>query len=306
MTPIHFLIPYFGSLPPWFGLFLVSCKANSNITFTMFGDDASFDHLFPTNFCRVSMNLKEFVTVAADRIGKNVSIVSTRRVCDFRPMMGVMFSEYLKDAEFWGYCDIDIVLGNIRRFLTEDLLQSYDVISSGNGCLAGHFVLFRNEGRTRRLFERSKDIEYILTTENHTAFDELGPSVVWHFPGYTLSTEGALDAMTQVVWAARDAGILRALLGLPIINDPDKPYRQSFNVCWKQGRLIDNRVGIEYLYIHFQNSKGRFGFRRWLPSVTESLDRFQITQRGFFECFGPSAWLKTATCYFHTEIYSKF
>ncbi|WP_446811812.1 DUF6625 family protein [Methylomonas sp. 2BW1-5-20] len=305
MTTIHLLIPYFGKLPPWFGLFLTSCAANSSVKFTLIGDDASFDPLFPPNVYRIPMNLSEFSNAAADRLGKKISIVSARRVCDFRPMMGAIFSEQLKDAGFWGYCDVDIILGNIRRFLTEELLKSYDVISSGNGCLAGHFVVFRNEGLTQRLFERSKDIDYILSTDNHTAFDELGPSAIWHFPGFTLGTEGALEAMSQVVWVARDSGMLKAHLGLPIVNDPDMPFRKCFNVRWDHGCLTDSKIGCEYLYVHFQSSKGRFGFRRWIPTSTDLLKQFKITQRGFFQTRGLNLVLKSLTCVFHDDIYTK-
>jgi len=303
MTSIHLLIPYFGKLPPWFGLFLRSCSANSSVKFTLIGDDPSFDHLAPTNFRRHPMTLSQFSDRAADRLGNKVSLSSTRKVCDFKPMLGAMFPDLLEDAAFWGYCDIDIVFGNIRRFLTDDLLNSYDVISSGNDFLAGHFSVFRNNELTHRLFERSKDIDFVLTTDRCLVFDELGPSAIWHFPGFTIGLDGAIDAMTQVVLTARDTGVLKAHLGLPIVNDPDMPFRQGFSLRWGQNGLIDNKTGAEYCYVHFQSKKGRFGFRRWLPSATAPLSQFNITQRGFFHAFGPNSMLKTLTCIFHDEIY---
>jgi len=34
---------------------------------------------------------------------------------------------------FWGYCDIDLIFGNIRAFMTDELLNEYDIIKSHHG-----------------------------------------------------------------------------------------------------------------------------------------------------------------------------
>ena len=44
------------------------------------------------------------------------------------------------EYDFWGYCDIDLIFGNIRKFITDDILDKYDKILS-----RGHFTLFRNK-----------------------------------------------------------------------------------------------------------------------------------------------------------------
>lgn len=303
MKSIHLLIPYFGKLPNWFPLFLKSCGANPTIQFNLFGDDAAFDHLLPRNFKRHPMNLAQFNLASSQAIGSHVKITSTRKVCDFKPMLGLIFQQHLENADFWGYCDIDLIFGNIRQFVTTQFLNEYDVISSGDGFLAGHFSIFRNSEKTRLLFERSKDIESVLTSERCLVFDELGPSAKWHFPGFTIDSDGSIEAMTQLVSAARDSGDLRVLLGLPIVNDPDQPFRDNYSLRWTNLGLFDNERGTEYLYIHFQSSKGRFGFRRLLPTANTA-NNFDISELGFFSTFRPSATLKHIICILH-RYYSK-
>lgn len=37
-----------------------------------------------------------------------------------------MFQEYIKDYDFWGHCDADLIFGDIRKFVTDDILNKYD------------------------------------------------------------------------------------------------------------------------------------------------------------------------------------
>ena len=61
------------------------------------------------------------------------------KLCDFKPCYGEVFADFIKEYDFWGYTDMDMVYGDIRHFITEKLLVSYDRILS-----LGHFSLFRN------------------------------------------------------------------------------------------------------------------------------------------------------------------
>ena len=36
------------------------------------------------------------------------------KLCDFKPAYGFIFGEYLKEYDYWGHCDIDIVWGDLR------------------------------------------------------------------------------------------------------------------------------------------------------------------------------------------------
>lgn len=53
-----------------------------------------------------------------------------RLVAEYKPAFGSIFARYLKKYTHWGYCDLDMVLGNLPLFLEHDELFDNDVVSS--------------------------------------------------------------------------------------------------------------------------------------------------------------------------------
>ena len=78
----------------------------------------------------VDLNMEQFHIMASEKLGLPISFDSAYKLCDFKPTFGTIFAEYLNEYDFWGNADIDLIYGNIRRFLTEELLSEYDVITS--------------------------------------------------------------------------------------------------------------------------------------------------------------------------------
>ena len=54
-------------------------------------------------------------------------------------MYGEIFQDYLKDYDFWGYCDFDMLFGDLRKFLPPERLDHFDKIFA-----MGHLSLYRN------------------------------------------------------------------------------------------------------------------------------------------------------------------
>ena len=54
-------------------------------------------------------------------------------------LYGIIFADYLKDYDFWGFCDIDLILGDLSEFITNERLEKYDRIG-----IRGHLTLIRN------------------------------------------------------------------------------------------------------------------------------------------------------------------
>lgn len=44
-------------------------------------------------------------------------------MCDYKPTYGLAFKKWLGKYDFWGYCDFDLLLGNLRKFFTDEVLQ---------------------------------------------------------------------------------------------------------------------------------------------------------------------------------------
>ena len=97
--------------------------------FLIFTDCGGTDLQCP-NVRIVDSSLEQFNSLASERLGLSISIHEPYKLCDLKPAYGVIFAEYLSGYDFWGNADIDVVYGNVRSCLTEELLSKYDVISS--------------------------------------------------------------------------------------------------------------------------------------------------------------------------------
>ncbi len=68
----------------------------------------------------------------------SVSLENPHKLCDYKPLFGLLMNEFSEKYDFWGYCDSDLVFGNIRHFLTDEILSSYDYLLG-----MGHFHVQR-------------------------------------------------------------------------------------------------------------------------------------------------------------------
>lgn len=145
---IYLVLPFFGRWPHWISAFFRSCALNPSITWLIFSDCGKPDNL-PENVIYRDMTLDGFSKLASQKLGLTISLTNPYRLCDFKPFYGLIFEQYISDADFWGYCDADLVWGQIESFVTEPVLDSNDVISASNCILSGHFALFRNGAALR-------------------------------------------------------------------------------------------------------------------------------------------------------------
>lgn len=166
------IIVYFGDFPDYFQLWLNSCRYNSSIDFLIFTDnDMSYD--VPSNVKFIKTNLKKIKEIAQRKFDFNISLEYSYKLCDYKPAYGLIFEEYLTNYDFWGYCDIDVIFGNLRKFLDEDYLCNYDKIYR-----AGHFTLYKNDEKNKLGFEKIMDenngylYKSVFSTDSSFYFDE--------------------------------------------------------------------------------------------------------------------------------------
>jgi hypothetical protein len=132
------------------------------------------------------MTLTEFNFLATRKLDFEIIIKHPYKICELKPAYGLIFDEYLKEYNFWGYGDIDLVYGNIEKFLPADWHNLYDIIAFHNRFIPGHFCLLRNNNVCKNLFRESKNYKRIFQSPVYHGFDEiLNPFKV--MPGkYTL------------------------------------------------------------------------------------------------------------------------
>lgn len=170
MKKLCFIIPYFGKLPNYFPLFLKSCKYNPEFNWIIFTDDnRNFE--YPSNVQKINMDFGNCKSLIQSKFEIKIDLPKPYKLCDLKPMYGYIFNDYIKDYLYWGYCDIDIILGNLGKYLTTDILTKYDKMF----CL-GHMTIFRNTPKQNQLFMSpilGKDIyKEILATPTICWFDE--------------------------------------------------------------------------------------------------------------------------------------
>ena len=171
MQSIVLINCYFGEFPWYFPFFIKSCATNPTIDFIVFSDALYADEL-PKNVRIIPFSLSTFNLLSTEKLGFEIALKNAYKLCDFKPAYGVIFSDYLDKYDFWGMCDIDIILGRIREFITDEMLDTLDVINTRHDYLTGSFMLFRNNDVPNNLFTKSKDYKKVFESDKHYCFDE--------------------------------------------------------------------------------------------------------------------------------------
>lgn len=230
---IAIVSPYFGKLPWYFEYFIHSCKFNSSVHFYLFIDDASYNRSPPKNVFLIYSSLSGLKILIEKQLKMKVGLEQPYKLCDFRPAYGIIFKEVLKGYDFWGYADIDVIFGNIRKFITKEMLQNYDVISMRHDYLLGCFSIFRNNHKINNLFKLSKDYKKIFADPKHYCFDETNFCFEQFLSGTHYSEiKSEVESMTHLVKRMQEKNYIKAYFDFHVIEG--LPGRLK----WNKGELI--------------------------------------------------------------------
>lgn len=215
---IAITICYFGNLPWFFSYFLHSCKHNSDIDFYIITDNQQAGFYLPTNVFFINKSIDEIKKIAAKKLGFKVVIDSPYKLCDFKPAYGYLFPELIKGYDFWGCGDLDVIFGNIRNFITDDLLNDYDTFCVRHDFITGYFMLFKNTRKINELFKENKDYKRVLSSNKHFCFDETNFAFLQfeeEVPFDKIQCE--IESMTQVVKRLHAQKKIRAYFDFHVI-----------------------------------------------------------------------------------------
>jgi hypothetical protein len=72
---------------------------------------------------------------------------------EYKPAFGHIFAQYLQEYSHWGYSDLDVVFGDMSRWIDDDEWNEYDIVTYGFGdqdklYLRGQFTFHRNDPQT--------------------------------------------------------------------------------------------------------------------------------------------------------------
>lgn len=170
MKSIVILIDYFGSWPGWFPIFLASCQSNETIDWIIRTDCGTPDHV-PTNVKIIRMTYRNYVADVSRNLGINFQPSGNYKICDIKPMYADMYCDDIKNYDYFGFGDLDVIYGDIRKFYNEDVL-SHDVISTHADMVSGHLALFRNTETLRKAYTKIPRWRYYAENSEPTRFDE--------------------------------------------------------------------------------------------------------------------------------------
>jgi hypothetical protein len=260
---IAILIPYFGRWEPWTHLFFETVRRNPSIDFFVFTDcDPAGLESENVTFHRLSF---ADYTRRIQAVFPEFTPSDAYKICDYRPLFGRIHEGELQGYDFWGWCDIDLLFGDIRVFYDRDVLSNYDVISTHADRISGHLALFRNTERNRSMYQRIYDWKSALRNKEIVGIDE------WGFTNAFLMT--VFDRLNEKFGWALDNSLtrwmshrrrrrlyLREQYTTPFLPKPwldgtlnsDQPSRWF----WKDGTVSNARDGARaFLYLHLMNFK---------------------------------------------------
>lgn len=174
MNKIAAICCYYGKLPEYFSLWAYSAGNNGFIDFYLITDEKTVEDItgLPEN---VKIKIIPFDSLKARMAAVfdfKVKLNGPYKLCDYKFAYGEIFGDIIKGYDFFGWYDIDVILGDLKKYITEEALKS-----SAIGEL-GHFTLLRSSlsafYRESASFKNTATpYKTVFKTDKSCFFDEL-------------------------------------------------------------------------------------------------------------------------------------
>lgn len=209
MKKVCLINVFFGKYPWYFDFFIKSCKSNPQFQFLLFSDQSE-PMKYPKNVTQIKFSLQDFNRLATKKLNLPIDVKVAYKICDFKPAFGVIFEDFIKEYDFWGNTDIDIIFGRIGEFVNDEMLCTYDVISARNDYPTGSFMIYKNEPNINGLFKKSKDYVKVFTSLKHFCFDECNFEHLYlEGGGDIFAIETEIESMHHVLMKEENNGNIR-------------------------------------------------------------------------------------------------
>lgn len=158
------------SWPPIFSLFLLSASNNPSVEFRIVSNlDALPVTMLHSNNIQLIHSPYNDINMRLKSINANQSLNEDYpyKLCDFKPMFADLFPEIVRDFEFWGHVDNDLILGDLRTsdFFSDTLLHTADIVSTSYSMCNGPLQIYRNTLTVNTLYKLSRDLPIVLHSQ---------------------------------------------------------------------------------------------------------------------------------------------
>lgn len=134
-------------------------------------DQPAPEHM-PVNVKIAPFRLEDFIVLVHERLGIHATIHHPYKLCDFKPAYGYLFEYLLKEYDFWGYGDLDLVYGKFSDHYSPEDFSTCDVLSNHRDFVTGHLCLLRNSSQMRELFMKGEAYRKVFASPDYQGFDE--------------------------------------------------------------------------------------------------------------------------------------
>lgn len=169
---IAIIVPWFGPFPDYMELFVRSVKANPILSYHFWTDT------LPPPICENVLNIHfhyssfdNYCKRASAALGIEFKPDSSYKMCDLKPFYPIIHEEDVKNYEFVGFGDIDLLLGDMNAYL-EPILDKIDVFSTHADRVSGHFFFLRNNEKFTHLGYKIRNWRELLSAPNNLGIDE--------------------------------------------------------------------------------------------------------------------------------------
>lgn len=270
---IALVILYFGSLPEYIDVFLKSLEFNKDIDVIIFTDQILSEKM--ENLIVKRSSFDEIRERIQSKFDFKICLDRPYKLCDYKPTYGYVFEEELKEYDFWGYCDLDQVLGCITKFLPNYILEKYDKIYQ-----YGHLTLYKNtkDNNCRFMIDKGMNYKEVFSTNVICVFDEI------------IGIQNKYDMLQIRTYKKRDNAdispwhdkFLRVESHLTEKEKKDFNYKEQI-FFWENGKIYraalkgEKIIYEEFNYLHFQKRK----LVKHFDNI-EKINSFFITKSGFY------------------------
>lgn len=238
MHKVIIILPYFGNWPSYSNIFFESLKKNPKFDFLIFADKFP-DNIKANNIKIINCTLNDLKKRFEAVLDTECSLEHAYKLCDYKPMYGLCFQDEIKNYDFWGYCDADMVFGDIGNFITNDILMNYEKVFS-----RGHLTLYKNTEKMINIFRTvTEDINWknVVKNKKTVGFDE------WKYI-HKICEKNQVKTYLEEVIADIDCTsyVMKRTKG-------SAHFPQTF--FYKDGKIFMhqyNKDPQEFLYIHLQ------------------------------------------------------
>jgi hypothetical protein len=265
MKSVLIIIDYFGTWPLWFDMFLKTCELNPTIHWLLH-TDCPVPPEAPKNVRFAALSREDYERRVGAVLGVRFSPRSMYSICNLRPAFGELYAQEIRDYDYFGWGDIDVLYGNIRNFYNDHVLTHNVICSSAQTC-TGHLTLLRNSAWLRQAFRAISGwrarLEDPAPHPWEECLDEAKLSGLFSPSRHLREKLRPRGASTPALSHFSRNNYFRQQWHTPFIparwHDGRRQHPEVW--YWRNGRLTNEQDGDrEFLYLHLMNFKGK----RWV------------------------------------------